>query len=53
MASQLAQQHHVSPLTLADRLLTLAKDAERAGYRNAASDMISLVYSVLDEPLRE
>ena len=38
----------VSPLVLADRLITLAQDADRAGYRDAASDLVSLVYTVLD-----
>ena len=40
--------HPVSPLTLADRLITLAQDADRAGYRKAASDLVNMVYSVLD-----
>ena len=38
----------VSPLMLADRLITLAQDADRAGYRDAASHLVSLVYTVLD-----
>ena len=39
----------VSPLMLADRLITLAQDAERAGYPDAASHLVTLVYSVLDD----
>ena len=42
----------VSPLMLADRLITLAQDAERAGYQDTASHLVSLVYSVLDDGLR-
>ena len=38
----------VSPLVLADRLITLAQDADRAGYRNTASDLVSLAGIVLD-----
>ena len=38
----------VSPLVLADRLITLAQDADRAGYRDAASHLVSLCYSVLE-----
>lgn len=39
----------VSPLVIADRLLTLAKDADCAGYRDTASHLVSLIYTVLDE----
>lgn len=38
----------VSPLVLADRLITLAQDADRAGYRLQAEHLVSMVYSVLD-----
>ena len=40
----------VSPMLIADRLITLAQDADRAGYRGTAASLVSLVYSVLDEP---
>lgn len=40
-----------SPLVLADRLLTLAQDADRAGYRDTASSLVQLVYNVLDGPV--
>lgn len=40
----------VSPMVIADRLITLAQDADRAGYRAAAASLVSLIYSVLDEP---
>ena len=44
----IAHARPVSPLILADRLITLAQDADRAGYRDAASHLVTLVYSVLD-----
>lgn len=37
----------VSPLMLCDRLLTLAKDADRAGMRGAAEHLLGLVSEVL------
>lgn len=39
----------VSPLMLADRLLSLAQDADRAGYSNSASLLVGLAHSVFDE----
>lgn len=39
----------VSPLMLADRLISLAQDADRAGYVAAASNLIGLAYAVFDE----
>ncbi len=38
----------LSPLMLADRLITLAQDADRAGLTGAASQIVGLVYAVLD-----
>ena len=38
----------VSPLMLADRLITLAQDADRAGFRQEANHLVAMVYSVLD-----
>ena len=38
-----------SPLMIADRLITLAREADRAGCRDTASHLVNLVYSVLDE----
>lgn len=37
-----------SPIQLADRLITLAQDADRAGHPKAASQMLALVDVVLD-----
>ena len=39
----------VSPLTVADRLITMAQEAERAGFNAIASKLIHTVFSVLDE----
>jgi type IV secretory pathway protease TraF len=49
MDHTLAPIRMASPLMLADRLLTLAQDADRAGYLDAASQLITLVYAVLDQ----
>jgi hypothetical protein len=38
-----------SPLVLSDRLLHLAEDADRAGCRLVAENLLSLAYSVFDE----
>lgn len=38
-----------SPLVLADRLITLAQEADRAGYSTSASRLIGAAYAVLDE----
>ena len=40
----------VSPMLIADRLITLAQEADRAGYRDTASDLVNLMFSVLDKP---
>ena len=37
-----------SPLVLADRLLTLAQQADRAGYHDSASRLLGLMYEVLE-----
>ncbi len=39
----------VSPLILADRLLALAQDADRAGFADSAQRLVGLAYAVLDE----
>lgn len=38
-----------SPLVLADRLITLAKEADRAGYKISATRLIGAAYAVLDD----
>jgi hypothetical protein len=39
----------VSPLMLADRLLALAEDADRAGLHRPALRLVKLAYAVCDE----
>lgn len=39
----------VSPLVLSDRLIALARDADRAGYLATAERLVSLACSVFDE----
>jgi hypothetical protein len=39
----------VSPLTISDRLLTLAQQADKSGYRAAARRLLDLAMTVLDE----
>ena len=43
------QAEPVSPLVLADRLLTLASDAERSGLRRPAERLLRLAYALYDE----
>ena len=38
-----------SPLVLADCLLTLAKEADLAGYRESASRLLSAAYAAFDD----
>jgi hypothetical protein len=40
----------VSPLVLADRMLDLAKEADRAGYATTAGRLLDLALAVLDNP---
>jgi hypothetical protein len=40
---------NVSPLMLADRLLSLAEDADRAGFFKPAERLLKLAYAVCDE----
>jgi hypothetical protein len=39
----------LSELVLSDRLITLAKDADRAGYTHTAEHLLTLACSVFDE----
>ena len=39
-----------SPLQLADRMLSLAQDADRSGHVQTASQLLTLMYAVLDRP---
>ena len=42
----------ISPLVLADRLIALAQDADRAGYLDSATRLLGLAYAVFDEQPR-
>jgi len=42
----------VSPLMLSDRLITLARDADRAGFTGTADRLVKLAYAIFDEPAR-
>ncbi|HJS85407.1 MAG TPA: hypothetical protein VJ779_08095 [Acetobacteraceae bacterium] len=39
----------MTELTLSDRLIALAKEAERAGFKGAAERLVRLAYDVFDE----
>ena len=39
----------ISPLILADRLISMAQDADRAGFRETATRLLSLIDAVFDE----
>jgi hypothetical protein len=49
MALGTASAGSVSPLVLADRLLSLAQDADRAGFARPAERMLKLAYAVWNE----
>lgn len=40
----------VSPLQLADRILSLAQAADNAGHLNTAADLLTVMFAVLDRP---
>jgi hypothetical protein len=42
----------LSPMTLSDRLITLAKDADTAGYAATAEQLVQLAMTVFDEAPR-
>ena len=47
--ARLATTPRFSPLILADRLISLAQEADRAGLHDSASRLLGLVYAVLDD----
>jgi hypothetical protein len=49
LATTAAAPSTVSPLVLADRLLSLAQDAHRAGFAKPAERMLRLAYAVWNE----
>jgi len=40
----------ISPLVIADRMITLAQDADRSGDQDTASRLMSLMLAMLDRP---
>ncbi len=44
-----ASQNAVSPLMLADQLLSLAQDADRSGLQRPAERLLRLAYALYDE----
>jgi len=48
-AVQTARTTEVSSLTLSDHLITLAEQADRAGYTSTARRLVSLACTVFDE----
>ena len=42
----------LSPMTLSDRLITLAKDADTAGYAATAEQLVQLAMTIFDEAPR-
>ena len=47
--TEAASSDLVSPLMLADRLLSLAAEADRSGLRRPAARLLRLAYAVYDE----
>ncbi len=43
----------ISPLMLCDRLISLAEDADHAGFSIAAEHLLELANEVLDRPCKE
>jgi hypothetical protein len=50
--SSIRQLTRVSSLTLSDRLITLAKDADTAGYAVTAEQLLRLAIMIFDEAPR-
>jgi hypothetical protein len=46
------QSTTLSPMTLSDRLITLAKDADTAGYAATAEQLVQLAIMIFDEAPR-
>ena len=49
LASRVPPPPPVSPLVLCDRLISLAEDAERAGYRATAAHLVELIGEMFAE----
>jgi hypothetical protein len=47
--SEIRQPVTISLMTLSDRLITLAQDAEKAGYKITAEQLVRLAMMIFDE----
>lgn len=45
------QLHPFSPLALCSLLITLAEQADKAGFRGSASRLVTAAYAVLDDEI--
>lgn len=53
MTESMIRQHITpSPMTLSDRLITLAQDADTAGYAVTAEQLVQLAITIFDEAPR-
>ena len=50
--AEIRQAATLSPMSLSDRLITLAKDAEAAGYALTADRLVRLAMTIFDEAPR-
>jgi len=50
--AEIRQDATLSPMSLSDRLITLAKDAEAAGYALTADRLVRLAMTIFDEAPR-
>jgi hypothetical protein len=50
--AEIRQAATLSPMSLSDRLITLAKDAEAAGYALTADRLVRLAMTIVDEAPR-
>ena len=48
----MGQTRALSPMTLSDRLITLAKDADTAGFAVTADQLVQLAITIFDEAPR-
>jgi hypothetical protein len=51
--TEVSRKPPVSELVLSDRLISLAEDADRAGYTDTAESLVALACSVFDEASRK
>ena len=49
VSAHLPHAQAFSPLVLADRLISLAQEADRAGLHDSAARLLGMMYAVLDD----